>query len=248
MKTTYEPGTPRVEGRYSIKITAAGPYMVFGGPEIRTQTIELNAKGAPWSFLVGQVDYAGGREGQPVALCRCGQSKNAPYCDASHQKAAWDPTLAALPDDEPLRDAEQYEGPTLTLTDAEKLCAFARFCDAKGRTWNQNEQSDDPIERNLAIRTSGNCPSGRLKVWDNETGEPIEPTYPASIGLIEDPAIATSGPIWVRGGIPIVAPDGRTYTVRNRVTLCRCGNSANKPFCDGTHASSHYRDRIKTKQ
>ncbi|MHB8164175.1 MAG: CDGSH iron-sulfur domain-containing protein [Methanoregula sp.] len=29
--------------------------------------------------------------------------------------------------------------------------------------------------------------------------------------------------------------DGKPYTVRNRVTLCRCGKSGNKPFCDGSH-------------
>jgi CDGSH-type Zn-finger protein len=39
----------------------------------------------------------------------------------------------------------------------------------------------------------------------------------------------------VRGGIRIQAPDGFVYEVRNRVTLCRCGESKNMPFCDGTH-------------
>ena len=45
------------------------------------------------------------------------------------------------------------------------------------------------------------------------------------------------GPIWVRGGIPVASADGKTYEVRNRLTLCRCGRSANKPFCDGSHAA-----------
>ena len=35
--------------------------------------------------------------------------------------------------------------------------------------------------------------------------------------------------------IAVTAPDGETYEVRNRVTLCRCGASMNKPFCDGSH-------------
>ena len=43
-------------------------------------------------------------------------------------------------------------------------------------------------------------------------------------------------PIWVRGGVKVVAADGTPYEQRNRVTLCRCGQSSNKPFCDGTHA------------
>jgi CDGSH-type Zn-finger protein len=41
----------------------------------------------------------------------------------------------------------------------------------------------------------------------------------------------------VRGGIAVVSADGEQYEVRNRMTLCRCGASSNKPFCDGTHAS-----------
>ena len=36
---------------------------------------------------------------------------------------------------------------------------------------------------------------------------------------------------------------GHTWEVRNRVTLCRCGHSGNKPFCDGTHSAVGFRDR-----
>ncbi|HET8688843.1 MAG TPA: CDGSH iron-sulfur domain-containing protein [Methanosarcina sp.] len=39
----------------------------------------------------------------------------------------------------------------------------------------------------------------------------------------------------MRGGIPIESADGKQYEIRNRVTLCRCGKSRNKPFCDGSH-------------
>jgi hypothetical protein len=84
---------------------------------------------------------------------------------------------------------------------------------------------------------AGHCPAGRLVVWDRATGEAIEPKFEPSIGLIEDTANKVSGPIWVRGGVPVVSVDGETYEVRNRITLCRCGRSANKPFCDGSHAA-----------
>ena len=50
--------------------------------------------------------------------------------------------------------------------------------------------------------------------------------------------------IWVKGGIRIEGADGRSYEIRNRVTLCRCGQSSNKPFCDGTHVSMHFCDNI----
>lgn len=239
---TYEKGTPRVDEKFQIKISKDGPYLVFGSPDIRTQTIVPNGEGNSWEYIPGKFNYS--KDPQPVALCRCGHTKNPPYCDGSHMKVKWNATLTA-PRTPLLDDAGEVEGPTLTLTDNEKYCAFARFCDAKEGTWNLTEESGDYQKRELAIRTAANCPAGRLKEWDNATGEPFEPALEPSIGLIEDPAIGVSGPLWVRGGIPISAPDGFTYQVRNRVTLCRCGNSRNKPFCDGTHASSKYKDGIK---
>jgi CDGSH-type Zn-finger protein len=93
---------------------------------------------------------------------------------------------------------------------------------------------------------AGNCPSGRLVVYDKKTGKPIEPRFVPSISLTEDPQKRVSGPIWVRGGIPIVSASGITYEVRNRVTLCRCGKSKNKPFCDGSHIRVRYSDGDKS--
>jgi CDGSH-type Zn-finger protein len=55
-----------------------------------------------------------------------------------------------------------------------------------------------------------------------------------------------SGPIWAKGGITVEAADGFQYEVRNRVTLCRCGASKNKPFCDGTHCSIKFNDGDET--
>jgi len=78
--------------------------------------------------------------------------------------------------------------------------------------------------------------------WDKSTRQAVETELPVSIGLVEDPEQQCSGPLWLRGGIPVFAADGFEYEVRNRVTLCRCGASNNKPFCDGTHASIKFRD------
>ena len=64
----------------------------------------------------------------------------------------------------------------------------------------------------------------------------VEPAFEPSIGVIRD------GPLWVRGGISVESADGFTYEIRNRVTLCRCGHSSNKPFCDGSHSDVGFRD------
>ncbi|TLY82659.1 MAG: CDGSH iron-sulfur domain-containing protein, partial [Gammaproteobacteria bacterium] len=90
-------------------------------------------------------------------------------------------------------------------------------------------------------RQVGHCPSGRLAALERATDKPVEPPLPVSIGLIEDPAEGVSGPVWVRGGVPVTAADGFKYEVRNRITLCRCGASKNKPFCDGSHVTVGFR-------
>jgi CDGSH-type Zn-finger protein len=71
---------------------------------------------------------------------------------------------------------------------------------------------------------------------DPHAGE-LEADYQREVLVVDD------GPYWVRGGVPVEAVDGHTWEVRNRVTLCRCGHSGNKPFCDGTHSAVGFRDR-----
>jgi hypothetical protein len=48
--------------------------------------------------------------------------------------------------------------------------------------------------------------------------------------------------LWVTGGVPVRRSDGQPFETRNRVTLCRCGQSANKPLCDGTHRRVEFRE------
>ena len=175
------------------------------------------------------------------ALCRCGQSVNKPFCDGTHTKVGFDGTETASRKAY-LDQAEVMRGPAMSLTDVERLCAFARFCDPNGQVWNLVTQTDDPRTHKDFVRQTCDCPSGRLVAWDNATGQPIEPKYEPSIGLIEDPAKGCSGPLWLRGGVQLIGADGFNYEVRNRVTLCRCGASQNKPFCDGSHASIGFSD------
>ena len=80
--------------------------------------------------------------------------------------------------------------------------------------------------------------------WDKETMKPYEFRFEPSLGLIEDITIGASGGLWIRGGIPMRRENGQTYEIRNRVVACRCGQSANKPYCDGTHAAIKWRDEL----
>jgi CDGSH-type Zn-finger protein len=215
-----------------IQVTKDGPYVVTGSLPLSEQWIATNAAGESLEYREGKKFPAQAQ----YALCRCGQSANKPFCDGTHAKVKFDGTETAS--HKPyLQQAETIEGPTMLLTDQENLCAFARFCDPKGRIWNLVKQTDNPEAQEIVKHEAGHCPAGRLVVWDRETGKPIEPKFEPSLGLIEDTEKQVGGPIWVRGGIPVVSADGKTYEIRNRMTLCRCGRSENKPFCNGSHAA-----------
>lgn len=54
--------------------------------------------------------------------------------------------------------------------------------------------------------------------------------------------VAPNGPLFVRGEIEVLAADGQVVRRDTRMALCRCGGSANKPFCDGSHRTNGFRD------
>jgi CDGSH-type Zn-finger protein len=213
-----------------ITVTKNGPYVVTGGVPLTTEEICNDDEGYSRSWR--RVKTYPVQE--QYALCRCGRSKNKPFCDGMHEKVHFDGTEAG--DREPSREgADVIRGPSLTLTDNTHLCVHARFCMRAGGIWNLVRQSGTPAARDIAIEEACNCPSGRLVVHDNATGKTIEPELEKSIAIIEYPSREEHGPLWVRGGIPVISADGRPYEIRNRVTLCRCGRSGNMPFCDGSH-------------
>jgi CDGSH-type Zn-finger protein len=220
-----------------VTILRNGPYLVRGSVPLVKLTIGVNAAGESVRWEKGETYPAQ----EQYALCRCGASRKKPFCDGAHARAGFDGTETASRDPY-LQQAEVIDGPALRLTDAEPLCAFARFCDPHGRVWNLVERSDEPEARQHVEKESGDCPGGRLVAWDKVTGKPHEPKLPPQAGLVEDPAQGCSGGIALWGAIEVVGADGRAYEVRNRQTLCRCGASQNKPFCDGTHASMKLSD------
>ena len=239
-KLKIETGSSPAGERFSITVTEEGPYLVYGRPPLAEQFIMPNESNESWYFQQGRLFST---EAEPTAICRCGASHRKPYCDGSHEKADWDPRLTARPD-ALLDGAEVIDGGTLQMTDNEKYCVFARFCHPHGDAWTLTETSDDPEARKLAIREASMCPSGRLMAWDKETMKPFEFRFEPSLGLIEDITIGASGGLWIRGGIPMRREGGQTYEIRNRVVACRCGQSANKPYCDGTHASIKWKDDL----
>lgn len=220
-----------------VSITKDGPYLVSGSMPLAKEISTVGKSGELEEWKKGEA-YP---EQESYALCRCGQSKNKPFCDGSHVKINFDGSETANKE-EYIKQAEKIFGPELDLTDAVGLCSMARFCHLDGGTWSNVENSDNPEAKKSAIQSACNCPSGRLVVWDKKTKKPIESKFEPSIGLIEDPQARVSGPIWLKGCVELESADGTKYESRNRMTLCRCGKSKNKPFCDGSHIGAGFDD------
>jgi CDGSH-type Zn-finger protein len=222
-----------------VKVTKDGPYVVSGAVPLSKTTIGVDERAECVEWV----------EGDPIevpdtyALCRCGHSDTKPFCDGSHSFARFNGTETA---DRGAYDerATRLGGPGLDVSDVEDLCARARFCYSWGTLWRSMPLTGDPEVAERVKRQAWLCPAGRYVPRDKVTGAPLEPDQEPSIGLVEDPQREVSGGLWLRGGIPVEAADGEIYEVRSRVTLCRCGDSENKPLCDGTHCESGFKDGL----
>jgi len=222
-----------------IRIIEGGPYLVEGDIPLVKEKITEDGKG----YLLKWEKIADFPKQEAHSLCRCGESKNAPFCDGSHKGASCD--LAETADKTPFQSkAEKIEGEDLILFDVPELCASAHFCTRAGGIWDLvRAKSADPEKKKIAIEEAGNCPSGRLVMVDKKTGQEIEPDFEPVLSVVEDEIAGVSGPIWVKGKIQIEGSDGTLYELRNRAALCRCGQSSNKPFCDGSHITAKFHDK-----
>jgi CDGSH-type Zn-finger protein len=222
-----------------IEITDGGPYLVSGELPLRVETIVVDENGESMAWAHGDELEVGGE----YLLCRCGHSGNKPFCDGTHNKVNFLGTETA--GHENYEDGVKlYSGPSMDMEDNPSFCSLARFCDARGKAWSNVKHTDTPEGRDIVGHEAMMCPSGRLVAIDKSTGEPttMEPSFSRQqIGLVEDPAEDCSGPLWVQGGVEVIGADGVPYETRNRVTLCRCGQSTNKPFCDGTHVKTKWK-------
>jgi len=133
-----------------------------GAPDEPVPAVNLASvrEAGPYAFRAAlQID--GVPAGFRATLCRCGASKNKPYCDGSHQK--------------------------------------------------------------IGFNATGEPPSGKTDMLPLRDGV-----------LAIDPQ--TNGPLRVRGNLEIISGTGRVVARVASTSLCRCGGSATKPFCDGTHS------------
>lgn len=214
----------------TISVRRNGPYVVTGVAPLVRKSKVVSERGEPLAWKRGTRLATD----ESFRLCRCGHSSHKPFCDGTHARIGFDGTETA-PTEPSEGRRERFPSPAITLTDDESLCVGAAFCHSQNSdVWTMVKHSEDTDVRFEMMHRVLSCPSGRLVY---EIGDEVqELDYPVEIGVVED------GPYWITGGISVTMSDGRELEVRNRVTLCRCGESSNKPLCDGTHKENGFKD------
>jgi CDGSH-type Zn-finger protein len=221
-----------VKTEQAIDVTVNGPYHVTGGiPLVRVRKIPGEKKGSftgwePYETIATEDEYW---------LCRCGASDNKPFCTGMHETVGFDGTETA-PTNTYAERTKSLGGTKTTIKDDRGICAHAAYCsNAATNVWKGAPLSDDdPALADTLVQMVRNCPSGALTVAVG--GNPVEEEFTPEIRVQED------GPYILRGRITIRRADGQPLEVRNRMSICRCGGSKNKPLCDGTHAEIGFTD------
>jgi CDGSH-type Zn-finger protein len=218
-----------------VRIERNGPYVVEGPVDITRRRIVESEHGEPMTW---QTTERFGPHTHAV-LCRCGGSSAKPFCDRTHLANGFDGTETAPTtayDDR----ARIYEGTGVVMRDDRKLCEHAGFCGTRlTNVWKMMRANavEDSIVRTQLMAMVEHCPSGALTFRLAAEEPDVEAELPLAIGVVDD------GPLFVTGGVPIQRSDDAPFETRNRVTLCRCGGSGNKPLCDGSHKNIGFEDK-----
>jgi len=225
---------PAAAGQVRIEVQPNGPYLVKGGVPVTRHAIVRSEEGDSMTWRT--TARLGARD--PVALCRCGGSANKPFCDGTHARNGFDGTETAPTADYGER-ARRYPASGVVVRDDRSICSHAGFCGNRlTDVWSMVKSAavDDSVVRAQMMAMIEHCPSGALSYRMAEEEPDVEPDLPVAIAATDD------GPYAVTGGIPVVRSDGQPLEARNRVTLCRCGASSDKPLCDGSHREVGFRD------
>lgn len=213
-----------------------GPYYLINDMQPKVVYNLQNFKGEPLSTTVG------------TALCRCGGSKNKPFCDGTHNVIRFSSANKTLENDDikkiVIKDKRRdYPGKEITVHDNRKICSHAAECvnnlssvfKLGSRPW----INPDASKMNDIIDVVRRCPSGALSysIDGVEYRDPEEQRNPTV-------TVLKNGPYHITGGIELIGENIQfgEGASKEHYTLCRCGASENKPFCDGAHKSSNFND------
>lgn len=134
------------------------------------------------------------------------------------------------------KETIKYTNGEVTVIWKPKVCIHSKVC------WTELREVFDPFVRPW-VRMDGSttekiiqqvrkCPSGALSYEMNDGSNKEVRAEEASILNIE---ISPNGPILIKTSCSIKHSNGTEETKEGITALCRCGASANKPYCDGSH-------------
>jgi CDGSH-type Zn-finger protein/truncated hemoglobin YjbI/ferredoxin len=213
----------------AVVVTVDGPYLTTGVDRVS--------------------DWLGQESGlAPVAaLCRCGASRDKPFCDGSHATTGFTGDQAAdrVPD-----RVDVHPGVAVTVRDNRGTCAHSGLCTdrlpAVFRLGQEPFVVPNGARMDEIVGAVRACPSGALSLGrrdGTDAHDQVDSDRPTVI------TVSRNGPYRVTGGLPLRRPDG-TAESRNdgasleHYSLCRCGQSRNKPFCSGRHWDVSFRDPL----
>jgi CDGSH-type Zn-finger protein len=218
-----------------------GPYYLLNDMKPKIVENLQNSKGEPLSTVSG------------VALCRCGASKNKPFCDGTHGTIGFSTENKGAEnggsgeEKKVIKDKRKaYVGKKITVHDNRRICSHAAECvnnlpsvfKLNARPW------IDPDAASLEeiINTIRKCPSGALSYSIDGIEHRDQNERTPIVTVSED------GPYLITGGIELIGGDANNIiqfgdgASKEHYTLCRCGASNNKPFCDGMHKVINFKD------
>ncbi|MBT8386024.1 MAG: CDGSH iron-sulfur domain-containing protein [Ignavibacteria bacterium] len=198
------------EKKPSITPTPDGPYLVKGLKNFTNKKGSIEIK-------------------ETMALCRCGESANKPFCDGTHTKIGFSSAkLEGRVEDK----RENYKGKKITIHDNRGICAHAGRCtDGLASVFRLKKEPwiiPDAATANEITATIQKCPSGALSYSVDDVENRDRDGEPNIF-------VAPNGPYLVSGGPDLVDTTRAEGASEEHFTMCRCGGSKNKPFCDGTH-------------
>ena len=171
-----------------------------------------------------------------MGLCRCGASLNKPFCDGNHKYAGFTDDISP---DRSEDKVTSYVGKEITIHNNVMLCSVAGYCHKELESvfnvardpWIEPDQGN--LEDIKALIEK--CPSGALSYSIKGQAQPVADREPAI-------TIEKNGPLRITGGIELKDTNRGQGAPHEHYTLCRCGASKNKPFCDGTHTKICFDD------
>jgi CDGSH-type Zn-finger protein len=204
----------------AIEAVKDGPFIVKG----LTELIDSTGNEVPLKKSV-------------IALCRCGGSTNKPFCDGTHSGIGFSGERQIS---KPLNRERGYVGKHVTIHDNRVICAHAGECIKNlpqvfrktDRPWIDPDSAT--VEE--VIKAVNKCPSGALSYSVEGVHYDVKGDIIPCIKIAKDGPYHASGHIELKNDDELQSPNKTSYT------LCRCGASKNKPFCDGSHHEIGFKD------